>query len=63
MYQGLVEEKDKLLILAGMVLGINVFVRIPNLTEMALIIALWYYLASKRQKINVIVQKTELQSK
>ena len=58
LYQGLVEEKDKLLILAGMVLGINVFVRIPNLTEMALIIALWYYLASKRQKINVIVQKT-----
>ena len=58
LYQGLVEEKDKLLILAGVVLGINVFVRIPNLTEMALIIGLWYYLASKHKKLNVIVEKT-----
>lgn len=58
LYQGLVEEKDKLLVLAGIVLGINVFVRIPNLTEMALIVGLWYYLAGKRQKLNVIVNKT-----
>ena len=58
LYQGLVEEKDKLLVLAGAVLGFNVFVRIPNLTEMALIVGLWYYLASKRQKMNVIIQKT-----
>ena len=39
-------------------MGLNVFVRIPNLTEMALIVGLWYYLASKHHKINVIVQKT-----
>ena len=58
LYQGLVEEKDNLLILAGGILGINVFVRIPNLTETALIVGLWYYLASKRQKINVIIEKT-----
>ena len=58
LYQGLVEEKDKLLVLAGIILGINVFVRIPNLTEMALIVGLWYYLASKRQKMNVIINKT-----
>ena len=58
LYQGLVEEKDKLLILAGVVLGINVFVRIPNLTEMALIVGLWYYLASKHRTLNVIVEKT-----
>lgn len=58
LYQGLVEEKDNLLILAGVTLGVNVFVRIPNLTEMALIVGLWYYLASKRQKINVIIEKT-----
>lgn len=58
LYQGLVEEKDKLLILAGVALGLNVFVRIPNLTEMALIVGLWYYLAGKRQKINVIIEKT-----
>ena len=58
LYQGLVEEKDSLLIIAGIALGINVFVRIPNLTQMALIVGLWYYLASKHRKINVIVEKT-----
>lgn len=58
LYKGLVEERDKCLLFAGMVLGMNVFVRIPNLTEMALIVGLWYYLAAKRQKIEVIVQKT-----
>ena len=58
LYQGLVEEKDKLLILAGVVLGVNVFVRIPNLTQMALIIGLWYYLAAKKKKLQVIVEKT-----
>ena len=58
LYQGLVEEKDSLLIAAGISLGINVFVRIPNLTEMALIVGLWYYLASKHKKINVIIEKT-----
>ena len=58
LYQGLVEEKDKLLILAGAVLGMNVFVRIPNLTQMALIVGLWYYLASKKKEIKLIVEKT-----
>ena len=58
LYQGLVEEKDGLLIAAGVSLGINVFVRIPNLTEMALIIGAWYYLASKHKKIKVIIEKT-----
>ena len=58
LYRGQVEEKDKLLALAGVTLGFNVFVRIPNVTEMALIVGLWYYLACKQQKIGVIVKKT-----
>lgn len=58
LYQGLVEEKDRLLIAAGITLGVNVFVRIPNLTQMALIAGLWYYLAGKHKKINVIIEKT-----
>ena len=58
LYRGLVEEKDKLLLLAGITLGFNVFVRIPNVTEMALIVGLWYYLACKQRKMNVIVKKT-----
>ena len=58
LYQGLVEEKDCQLVAAGICLGLNVFVRIPNLTEMALIVGLWYYLASKHQKFPVLVGKT-----
>ena len=58
LYQGLVEEKDKLLMMAGMVLGINVFVRIPNLTHMALILGLWFYLAGKNKKVKIIIEKT-----
>lgn len=58
LYRGLVEEKEKLLVLAGVTLGFNVFVRIPNVTEMALIVGLWYYLACKQQKMDIIVQKT-----
>lgn len=58
LYRGLVEEKDKYLLFAGISLGINVFVRIPNLTEMALIIGLWYYLWQKKQTMTHIVKKT-----
>lgn len=58
LYQGLVEEKDGLLLGAGISLGMNVLVRIPNLTQMALIVGVWYYLASKHQKINVMIEKT-----
>lgn len=34
-------DSDIFLCLAGMVLGVNVFVRIPNLAEMALIVVVW----------------------
>ena len=50
LYQGLVEEKDGYLLAAGFSLGFNVFVRIPNLTQMALITGLWFYLWQKKQK-------------
>lgn len=43
LYKALAEEKNKLLILAGLFLGLNVWVRIPNLAEMALIVCVWYY--------------------
>lgn len=41
LYKGIKKDNIKMLFLAGSVLGINVFVRIPNITQMALIIALW----------------------
>ncbi|MDR2044033.1 MAG: hypothetical protein LBQ15_06625 [Clostridium sp.] len=36
------------LVLAGLLLGMNLFVRFPNLTEAALILAVWVYGAAKR---------------
>lgn len=58
LYKGLVEENEKYLIIAGVALGLNVFVRIPNLTEMALIVGLWYYLAMKKKPMAEIIKKT-----
>lgn len=58
LYQGLVENKAKYLAGAGIVLGMNVFVRIPNLTQMALITGLWYYLWMNKQSLGEIIKKT-----
>lgn len=58
LYRGLVEEKKHLLFFAGLALGANVFVRIPNLTEMALIIGLWYYLWKNKKTFSEILRQT-----
>lgn len=58
LYLGLVKEKPKLLIAAGAVLGSNVFVRFPNITEAALIVALWGYGIWKRKKAGRVVKET-----
>ena len=50
LYKGLTEEKNRLLIAAGIMLGINVWVRIPNLAEMALIVCVWYYCYIQQEK-------------
>ena len=50
LYKALAEEKDKLLITAGVFLGLNVWVRIPNLAEMALIVCVWYYCYLQKDK-------------
>ena len=42
LYKGLTEEKNIYLFWAGVTLGCNVFVRVPNLAEMALILMVWY---------------------
>ncbi len=58
MYQGLVKEKPKLLVLAGVALGSNIFVRFPNVTEAALIVALWGYGIFKRKKPAQVAKET-----
>lgn len=43
LYQGLTEEKNICLVLAGVCLGANVLVRFSNLPEAAMILAVWGY--------------------
>lgn len=43
LYQGLTEEKNICLMLAGICLGANVLVRFSNLPEAAMILAVWAY--------------------
>ena len=58
LYTGLYEEKNRYLVLAGICLGINVFVRFPNLAEMALILAVWAYGIIRRRKLAYVVKQT-----
>ncbi|MBD5551407.1 MAG: hypothetical protein HDQ96_09540 [Lachnospiraceae bacterium] len=57
-YMGLVRERRGLLFLAGILLGMNVLVRFPNLTEAALILSVWYYGFLQRKRIKDVVQET-----
>lgn len=58
LYKGLVEEKNRVLIAAGIMLGLNVWVRIPNLAEMALIVCVWYYCYLRKETMQIAVRKT-----
>lgn len=58
LYKGLVEEKNRVLIIAGIMLGLNVWVRIPNLTQMALVVCVWYYCYIRKGKMMNTLQKT-----
>lgn len=58
LYLGLVKEKRLLLFGAGVLLGMNVLVRFPNLAEAALICSLWYYGYLQRKRIKDVVQET-----
>lgn len=40
-YEAIKRHNDRLFVFAGIVLGLNVFVRIPNLAEAALILVVW----------------------
>jgi len=58
LYKGLVEEKNRVLIVAGIMLGLNVWVRIPNLAEMALVVCVWYYCYLQRETLQNALKKT-----
>lgn len=53
--QGLVKEKRVLLYLAGILLGVNLFVRFPNILQVALIVVVFVSAVIKRSKIKSLV--------
>lgn len=58
LYVGLRDGKRKNLVLAGVVLALNVFVRFPNICEVALIVAVWWYSIAKREKFKNALNNT-----
>ena len=59
LYKGLVEENNKWLAAAGIMLGLNVWVRIPNLAEMALIVCVWYYGYLQKDNLSLVSSKKQ----
>ena len=59
LYKGLVEENNKWLAAAGIMLGLNVWVRIPNLAEMALIVCVWYYSYLQKDNLSLLSSKKQ----
>ncbi len=60
LYLALTEEKKKLFIVAGICLGINIFVRFPNMAEMALIVAVWAYAMIQKKPFKQVAIQTGL---
>lgn len=58
LYQGLVKNQKRYLIAAGAVLGINVGVRISNLVQVGLILAVWGYGIIGRKKSSQVWKET-----
>ncbi len=58
LYEGLNKDKSICLIIAGICLGINVSVRFSNLTQVALILVVWYHAFIYKKKVSKVVQQT-----
>lgn len=60
LFRGLAGSRPACLFLAGICLGLNVSVRVPNVLEAALIVAVWYYGAKKKKSFEAIAKETGL---
>ncbi len=58
LYMGLTQNKERILVFAGVCLGLNVLVRFPNIAEAALILAVWYTSFIRKEKIGEYLKKT-----
>lgn len=60
LFRGLAGNRPVCLFLAGICLGLNVSVRVPNVLEAALILAVWYYGARKKKTFEMLLKETGL---
>ena len=60
LFRGLAGCRPKWLFIAGICLGLNVSVRVPNILEAALIVVAWYYGARKKKSFEAIAKETGL---
>ncbi|MBP3604380.1 MAG: hypothetical protein J6J79_09580 [Lachnospiraceae bacterium] len=60
LFRGLAGNRKACLVIAGVCLGLNVSVRVPNVLEVALIVVLWYYGAKKKKNFESILKETGL---
>lgn len=60
LFRGLAGSRPICLVIAGVCLGLNVAVRVPNVLEVSLIVALWYYGALKKKSFEQIGKETGL---
>jgi len=58
LYFALTDEKRRYFVAAGVFLGVNVFVRFPNLAQMALILAVWAYGRICKVKFSRVMAQT-----
>lgn len=58
LYRAILSERRIIFLLAGLFLGLNVFVRIPNVLQMSFILALWVDAYMEKQSFSKVVQKT-----
>lgn len=60
LFRGLAGNRPVWLMFAGVCLGLNVSVRVPNVLEVVLIVTLWYYGARKKKTFETIAKETGL---
>lgn len=60
LFRGLAGNRWIWLFLAGVCLGLNVSVRVPNILEASLIIVVWYYGARKKKSFETLMKETGL---
>ncbi len=60
LYLALTEERAYLYIIAGILLGINIFVRFSNMAQMAFILVVWAYAIILKKPVKKVLKETGL---